>query len=173
MSNSSYALNLVVAAQVFAIYSTYITFGVGLIGNLLNIAVFTKMKIFRGNRCIFYLIVESIVDIGQLCQTFVNEIWKFSINGIEPVTVSLVCNPSSFIENEFRKFCNEYISPSVFLPFMDKEDQFFRMCEIIIGQVTARQSQIAKNVAKFKIHDNPQNQEEQKPEGPTTTKNPK
>ena len=90
MSNSTYVSNLLAAMQAFSSYSTYITFGLGLIGSLLNIVVFTKLKIFRGNRCTFYLIVESIVDIVQLCQMFVNEIWKFSINGIEPVTVSLV-----------------------------------------------------------------------------------
>jgi hypothetical protein len=89
MSNSSYVYNLIVAAKVFSTYSTYITFGLGVIGSVMNILVFTKLKIFRLNRCAFYLIAESVVDIVQLSQTFVNEIWKLSINGVEPTTVSL------------------------------------------------------------------------------------
>ena len=33
--------------------------------------------------------MESIVDIAQLSQTFINEIWIFLLNGIDPTTVSL------------------------------------------------------------------------------------
>jgi hypothetical protein len=90
MSNSTYVSNLIVASEIFTIYSTYINFGFGLIGSLLNILVFTNLKIFRHNRCAFYLIVESIVDIGQLTQNFVNQIWALSLNGVQPANVSLV-----------------------------------------------------------------------------------
>jgi hypothetical protein len=89
-SNSSYASNLIAAAQIYSTYSTSITFGLGLIGNLLNILVFTNLKIFRLNRCAFYLIVASFVDIVQNCQTFTFNIWSVSVNGIEPSTVSLI-----------------------------------------------------------------------------------
>ena len=89
MSNSSYASNLIAAAQVFSTYSTYITFGLGLMGNLLNILVFTKLKTFRLNHCAFYLIAESIVDVVQVSQTFINEIWKLSLNGVDATTISL------------------------------------------------------------------------------------
>jgi len=65
-------------------------FGLDFIGNLLNILVFTNLKIFRHNRCAFYLIVESVVGVAQLTHIFINEIWKTSINGIEPVDVSFV-----------------------------------------------------------------------------------
>ena len=90
MSNSTYAFNLIIAAQIFSSYFTYINFGLGLIGNILNILVFTKLKIFHHNRCAFYLIAESIVDIGQLNQIFINEIWKLTLNEIEPTNLSLV-----------------------------------------------------------------------------------
>ena len=90
MSNSSYASNLIAAAQLFTTYTACITFTFGLIGSLLNILVFTNLKIFRRNQCAFYLIAESFVDIGELSQNFIFEIWRVSINGIEPSTVSLI-----------------------------------------------------------------------------------
>ena len=54
-------------ADKYTLYVDNIIFGIGLIGNILNIFVFAKLKLFRGNRCAFYLIVESIVDIALLC----------------------------------------------------------------------------------------------------------
>ncbi len=90
MSVSSYAFNLIVASQLFFSYNAYINFGLGLIGNLLNILVFTNLKIFCHNRCAFYLIVESIVDIAQLSQMFANEIWKLLLNGMNPTSYSPV-----------------------------------------------------------------------------------
>ena len=103
MSASPYVFNYMVAAQVFFTYTTYITFGLGLIGNLLNILVFTNLKIFRLNQCAFYLIAESLVDIGYLSQIFINEVWKSSINGIEPSTVSLAwCKLDTMLPQWFR-----------------------------------------------------------------------
>ncbi len=52
-----------------------------------NILVFTKLKIFRDNRCASYLIVESFADIGQLSQTFINETGKLRLNAIELMDV--------------------------------------------------------------------------------------
>jgi hypothetical protein len=103
MSNSSYAFNLIVASQVFSIYSTYITVGLGLIGNLLNILVFTNLNIFQHNRCAFYLIVESFVDIAQLTFIFVDQIWKLCLNGVEPMNVSLAwCKLRTILLQWFR-----------------------------------------------------------------------
>jgi hypothetical protein len=90
MSNSSYISDLIVASQIFATYTTYINFGFGFLGNLLNILIFTNLKIFHLNRCAFYLIVESVVDIGQLIQMFIYQVWESSINGIDPTSVSLI-----------------------------------------------------------------------------------
>ncbi|UJR10543.1 hypothetical protein I4U23_014743 [Adineta vaga] len=90
MSNSSYVVHLIVAAQNFTIISTWTNFFLGFIGNLLNIVVFIKLKIFHQNRCAFYLIVESFVDIGQLSQYFANQVWILTSNRVEPVTISLL-----------------------------------------------------------------------------------
>ena len=103
MSNSSNTANLIVTAQIFSTYSTYTTFSLGLIGNILNLLVFTKLKTFHHNRCAFYLIVESMVNIGQLSQTFINEIWKLTLNEIEPMNVSLVlCKVRYILPQWFR-----------------------------------------------------------------------
>jgi len=103
MSNSSYASNLIAAAQIFSSYSTYISFGLGLIGNILNILVFTNLNIFHHNRCAFYLIMESFFDIGQLSQNFANQVWQSTINGVQPVNVSLVwCKLRTILPQWFR-----------------------------------------------------------------------
>ncbi len=44
----------------YSLYSDCISFSIGLIGNGLNILIFTNLKCFRINRCGLYLIVESI-----------------------------------------------------------------------------------------------------------------
>jgi hypothetical protein len=90
MSNSSYISDLIVASQIFSTYTTYINVGLGFIGNILNILIFTNLKIFHLNRCAFYLIVESVVDIGQLIQLFIYQVWESSINGVDPTSVSLI-----------------------------------------------------------------------------------
>jgi hypothetical protein len=47
----------------YTLYSGCIISTAGTIGSVLNILVFTQLKLFRGNRCIFYLIVESISNL--------------------------------------------------------------------------------------------------------------
>lgn len=53
--------------------------------------------------------------------------------------------PSAFITNEFRKFFFEYISTCPFSSFIDDEKQFFTMRTKILGEPTARQSQVASS----------------------------
>ncbi|CAF1173536.1 unnamed protein product [Rotaria sp. Silwood1] len=50
----------------YNIYVSLLIAIIGLIGNSLNIIVFTNLKLFRKNQCIFYLIIEAIANIGQL-----------------------------------------------------------------------------------------------------------
>jgi hypothetical protein len=58
----TYASILQIANQ-FSVYVGCISISVGIIGNAINIFVFTHLKFFRTNRCVFYLIIESISDI--------------------------------------------------------------------------------------------------------------
>jgi len=90
MPNAADADELMVVSQLYTTYTIIIIFSLGLFGNLLNILVFINLKIFRLNRCAFYLIVESLVDIVQLSQLFANQMWGLSINGNDPTNVSLV-----------------------------------------------------------------------------------
>ena len=50
---------LKVATQ-YSIYSGYVIFTLGFIGNALNILVFTQLKLFRENRGAFFLTVDSV-----------------------------------------------------------------------------------------------------------------
>ena len=50
--------------------------------------------------------------------------------------------PSSFIDDQFRKFFNEYIGSSPFLPFTDNEKQLFLMRHEMVGEPTLRRSQV-------------------------------
>jgi hypothetical protein len=70
-------------------YSCYITFIVGVFGNALNILVFTHLKLFRGNRCAFYLIVESTVNIGYL-SVYITTNLLTATYGNDPIAYSLV-----------------------------------------------------------------------------------
>jgi len=63
---SSTALNILLITQTYAHYSAYIIFTAGIIGNFLNILVFSTLKIFRNNQCVFYFTTESIANIFQL-----------------------------------------------------------------------------------------------------------
>ena len=84
MSNASDIDELIAVSQVYSTYIAIIVFGLGLLGNLFNILVFTNLKIFHLNRCAFYLIIESFIDIGQLIQLFTNQMWLSSIDGNDP-----------------------------------------------------------------------------------------
>jgi hypothetical protein len=50
--------------------------------------------------------------------------------------------PSTFIENQFRKFFPEQISTSPFLPFINDEEQFIILHKQFLNQPTTRQSQL-------------------------------
>ena len=54
-----------VAKQVAIFFGLPVLIG-GTIGNILNIIVFLSLRTFRQRSCVFYLIIMSIVNIGQL-----------------------------------------------------------------------------------------------------------
>jgi len=61
-SSLTAAIILRIGSQ-FSIYTGFITFSAAIVGNIINILIFTHLKFFRTNRCIFYLIIESISDL--------------------------------------------------------------------------------------------------------------
>ncbi|CAF4078750.1 unnamed protein product [Adineta steineri] len=63
MSSSSVSDGILKFATQYSIYTGYITFTFGLIGNVLNLLVFTQLKLFRSNGCAFYITIESISNL--------------------------------------------------------------------------------------------------------------
>ena len=63
MASLSVAQKILTITREYTFSIGFITFGFGLMGNLLNILVFLSHRAFRRNKCIFYLIAESFVDL--------------------------------------------------------------------------------------------------------------
>ncbi|CAF1183304.1 unnamed protein product [Adineta steineri] len=63
MSSSSVSNGILKFATQYSLYTGCITFGFGVIGNVLNLLVFTQLKLFRTNRCVFYITIESISNL--------------------------------------------------------------------------------------------------------------
>ena len=64
------------------IYGGFFVFFTGMIGNILNIIIFTSLKTFRQTSCGFYLTVTSIFNVGQAIFALITRILDsgFSIN---------------------------------------------------------------------------------------------
>jgi hypothetical protein len=77
MTSSSTIEILLTISQQYTISSSFIIFLIGLIGNSLYILVFTKLRTFQNNECIFYLIIESIINISYLIYNFVLRLLTF------------------------------------------------------------------------------------------------
>lgn len=75
--------------QQFILYTSYVCLISGFIGNALNIIIFACLKIFRGNQCAFYIVVESIADCGVLLNIFVLRIFYHGF-GIDLLSQSLI-----------------------------------------------------------------------------------
>ncbi|CAF4285014.1 unnamed protein product, partial [Adineta steineri] len=58
MSSSLISDGILNFATQYSIYTGCITFSFGVIGNALNLLVFTQLKLFRTNRCAFYITVD-------------------------------------------------------------------------------------------------------------------
>jgi len=83
MSNASEILSF---SAKFSLYFTISIFVIGSIGNLVNLCVFSTLKLFRYNQCAFYLIMESIVNICQLSILFIIYLFPI-IYGFHPENV--------------------------------------------------------------------------------------
>ncbi len=92
----------------YSLYTDCITFSIGLIGNALNIFVFTNLKCFRNNRCALYLTVESISN-------FINQIISLiltiltSIYGANLTTNSLILCRLKYIMTQLSGFITFYM----------------------------------------------------------------
>ena len=68
MTNTSTttALNILYLTQKYSLYFSTGVLILGIIGNTINILVFTSIKAFRNNQCALYLIVEALANLFQL-----------------------------------------------------------------------------------------------------------
>ncbi|CAF1080573.1 unnamed protein product [Adineta steineri] len=63
MASSSVSDGIRKFATQYSIYTGCMIFSFGVIGNVLNLLVFTQLKLFRTNRCAFYITIESISNL--------------------------------------------------------------------------------------------------------------
>ena len=70
MSNS-----LRFVADLYGYYTGLFNLSVGLLGNTLMILLFTHVKVFRGNQCSFYFIVESFSNLGLLLTIYSSRVF--------------------------------------------------------------------------------------------------
>ncbi|CAF2751710.1 unnamed protein product [Rotaria sp. Silwood2] len=87
MPSSSVPLKILDIAQKLSFYGLFIIFVAALVGNTLNIFVFTKVKLFKGNRCTYYLTVESVIGIYVFIQTCILQIFQLMYQ-TDPANIS-------------------------------------------------------------------------------------
>lgn len=61
----------------YSLITLLLTFILGIVGNSLNICIFTQLKIFQNNQCIFYLLAESIVNLIAVIFYFIVRILTY------------------------------------------------------------------------------------------------
>jgi hypothetical protein len=88
MSSASTAQYIRNIADSYDFYVGLFNLIVGLIGNIFIILVFTNLRLLRGNQCSFYLIIESVSDLGLLIAIYSSRILT-NVLGYDPTIVSL------------------------------------------------------------------------------------
>jgi hypothetical protein len=76
-------------ADAYTWYISIFSLIIGIISNLFIIFVFSSLQEFRGHQCAFYLISESITNIGLLVPIYFSRILA-CIFGQDPVNISLI-----------------------------------------------------------------------------------
>jgi len=79
-----------------SIYGGFFVFFIGMIGNILNIVIFTSLRTFRETTATFYMTVTSAVNIFQLVVGLLSRILITGYN-IDPTTTSsFICKARQF-----------------------------------------------------------------------------
>lgn len=112
MSSESIAECLYYIANQYGFYGNIFILISGLISNIFLILIFTNVRIFRGNQCSFYLMIESFSNIGLLSSICSSNILA-RILGYDPVIVSIIwCKIRAYIAQTCG-VCSLYIVCSV------------------------------------------------------------
>jgi hypothetical protein len=96
MSSSDIAA-LQFSSQQITIYVGLFSFIVGLLGNTLNIIVFTTLKTFRQTSCAFYLTTTSAINITQLLGGLLSRIFISGYNIDFTKTSAFLCKIRGFV----------------------------------------------------------------------------
>jgi len=101
------AIILQIANQ-FSVYVGCISISAGIIGNAMNIFIFTHLKFFRTNRSIFYLTIESISDIIYQFYNISLTVFK-SLYGNDQSAYSLIRCRTKYIVGQSTALITFYI----------------------------------------------------------------
>jgi hypothetical protein len=140
MSNTSTGVQLISTASIYILYISYTMFIAGFIGNTLIILVFTKLTLFRGNRCAFYLIMESIANNFMLLLYFptqvAEQVLRVDVGNISPA----FCKIKTLYGTPLRLLISYIICFEAFDQFLSTHHQFnyrqvstLRLARYLIG----------------------------------------
>ncbi|CAF1086438.1 unnamed protein product [Adineta ricciae] len=87
-TNTATALNILHLTQQYSLYFSTGVLILGIIGNAINILVFTSFRAFRNNQCALYLIVEALANLFQLAIYFFITL-SIIVYGRDPANLSL------------------------------------------------------------------------------------
>ncbi|CAF0751745.1 unnamed protein product [Adineta ricciae] len=118
MASLSTAVNIISNLRQYFVYGSYVVLAGGMLGNILNLIIFSQLKRFRENRWSFYFIVESIVGLIFIASSIINTTARLII-GTDFDQVSLVWCRLRLILNQGLGLTIFFIIPCAAV------DQFF------------------------------------------------
>jgi hypothetical protein len=125
MASTSNSIAILLIAQKLTSYSIILTFIIGIISNILNILVFTSLRLFRANQCVFYLIMEAVANICLLVSVFGIQI-PITMHGTDPATTSLIwCKLRTPIAQTFRLMSTSTICFAAFDQFLSTNPRLY------------------------------------------------
>ena len=138
MSTSSIVIQIQQFQQIYNSYISNSIFALGIIGNIFNILTFAKLKLFRSNRCAFYLIVESIADIYLICflevLTLIPEIAQIS-----PTNVSVIwCKLQTTFGQPARLFIGSMVCFEALDQYLSTHHRLYlrQLCTLALARVS-------------------------------------
>ena len=112
-------------SEEYSWYFTLTIFILGLIGNTIILCVFTRLKLFRGNQSVFYLIIESIVDICQLTVLLLIYLLTMLL-GFDPTTTSIIwCKFKNILPQFFRLISTSMVCLAAFDQYLSTNPRLF------------------------------------------------
>ncbi|CAF3188929.1 unnamed protein product [Rotaria sp. Silwood2] len=83
-------------------------FGLGIIGNTMNMLIFTKLTLFQGNCCAFYLIAESVTSLFFLILIYVLQTY-ITLHGVDLANISILYCKANTALGQASRLIIDYI----------------------------------------------------------------